>query len=87
MAILWYNYGMKTAISISDALFEEADAFARQRGLSRSELYARAVAEYLAKHRDTDVTARLNAVYALEESSLDGAVGRAQGESVRDDEW
>ena len=41
---------MKTAISLPDDLFDSADELAQQLGVSRSELYARAVAEYLAKH-------------------------------------
>jgi hypothetical protein len=49
-------------------LFESADDLAERMGVSRSELYARAVAEYLAKHRDEDVTARLNEVFAEEPS-------------------
>ena len=57
---------MKTAISLPDDLFESADALAERLGLSRSELYATAVAEYLAKHRDEDVTGRLNDVFADE---------------------
>jgi len=54
---------MKTAISLPDKLFEEADAFARQTGVSRSELYATAIAEYLARRSSERITARLNAVY------------------------
>ncbi|HSE53443.1 MAG TPA: hypothetical protein VLB00_14735 [Gemmatimonadales bacterium] len=55
---------MKTAISLPDKLFHEADTFASRAGLSRSELYATAVAEYLARRNDAIVTARLDAVYA-----------------------
>lgn len=47
-----------------DKLFQEADEFATRAGLSRSELYATAVAEYLARRNDAVVTARLDAVYA-----------------------
>ena len=42
---------MKTAISLPDALFRAGDALAKRMKLSRSELYARALAEFLAKHR------------------------------------
>ena len=42
---------MKTAISIPDETFEAAETLAGRLGLSRSELYATAVAEYLARHR------------------------------------
>jgi hypothetical protein len=55
---------MKTAISLPDKLFHEADAFASGAGISRSELYATAIAEYLARRNDALVTARLDLVYA-----------------------
>lgn len=78
---------MKIAISLPDDLYESADALAEHMGVSRSELYARAVAEYLAKHRDQDVTARLNAVYAREQSAVDSRLRKAQARSVRSSEW
>jgi len=78
---------MKTAISIPDALLESADALAARLGVSRSRLYADAVAEYLAKHRDTDVTARLNRVYAQETGGIDQTLRTAQARSVADGEW
>lgn len=77
---------MKTTISLPDDLFVRADALARRLRVSRSELYANAVAEYEAKHRDEDVTARLNAVYADLPSGLDPTLRRAQARSVAE-EW
>lgn len=77
---------MKTTISLPDDLFARADALAGRLRVSRSELYANAVAEYVAKHRDEDVTARLNAVYADLPSGLDPRLRRAQARSVAD-EW
>lgn len=78
---------MKTAISLPDELFESADALAEELGMSRSELYATAVAEYLAKHRDEDVTRRLNRVYGDEPSGIDPDLRSAQGRSVSSSEW
>ena len=78
---------MKTAISLPDDLFESADALAERLGLSRSKLYATAVAEYLAKHRDEDITCRLNDVFAEEPSGLDPAMRAAQTRSVSSAEW
>jgi len=78
---------MKTAISLPDEIFESADALAERLGLSRSELYATAVAEYLAKHRDEDVTSRLNDVFADEPSGVDPAIRSAQARSVGSTEW
>ncbi|WP_420632472.1 ChpI protein [Candidatus Palauibacter sp.] len=77
---------MKTAISVPDELFVSADSLAKRMRISRSELYATAVAEYVAKHRSEDVTARLNAVYADLSSEVDHALRRAQARSVAD-EW
>lgn len=57
---------MKTAISLPDSLFHEADAFAERVGVSRSELYATAVAEYLTRRNGDRVTTQLNAVYGAE---------------------
>ncbi len=85
--ILWYNYGMKTAISLPDDLFESADQLAQDLGMSRSELYAHAVEEFLAKHRDQDVTAKLNEVYGDETSGIDPALRTAQARSVRSAQW
>ena len=78
---------MKTAISIPDDIFASADKLAGRLGVSRSRLYATAVAEFLAKHRTVDVTARLNAVYARNPSALDKRVRRAQARTVRASEW
>ena len=78
---------MKTAISLPDDLFESADELADKLGVSRSELYARAVAEFLAKHQTADITARLNQVYGAQDGRLDGALRRAQARSVAEREW
>jgi metal-responsive CopG/Arc/MetJ family transcriptional regulator len=41
---------VKTAISLQESLFERADALSRQLQLSRSQLFARAMDEYLKRH-------------------------------------
>lgn len=78
---------MKTAISIPDALFASADALAKKLGISRSRLYATALAEYVAKQRTSRVTERLNAVYATEESRLPDDIRRAQQRLLLRQEW
>ncbi len=75
--------GMKTAISLPDELFRSGDTLARRLGVSRSELYARALAEYVAKHRADAVTRRLDELYAREDSRLDPALGSAQARALR----
>jgi len=78
---------MKTAISLPDDLFDSADTLAKRLGVSRSELYATALAEFLAKHQHAKVTERLDRVYGQQASRLDGPVRRAQGRSLRSPEW
>ena len=85
--IPWYDYDMKTAISVPDEVFESADELAKELGVSRSELYSTAVAEYLAKHRSEDLTARLNEVYGAEPSGLPSELRRAQAKSIGPSEW
>lgn len=69
---------MKTAVSIPDHLFRAADDVARRLGLSRSQLYARALARYLADEPDAEITARLDELYADEASTVDPVLAEAQ---------
>lgn len=78
---------MKTAVSIPDEVFGSADALAKRLGVSRSELYARAVAEFVAKHRSEAVTERLDRVYAEQPGRLDRRLRRAQARSLRAADW
>ena len=78
---------MKTAISLPDALFKSGDTLARRLGLSRCALYARALADFVAKHKTSQFTKRLNAVYADEESRLDPAVVAAQLRTLSHESW
>ncbi|HSD89968.1 MAG TPA: hypothetical protein VLB44_20695 [Kofleriaceae bacterium] len=62
---------MKTAISLPDELFHEAEAFARRVKKSRSELYQEALREYLARHDEDTVTEEMNRVADSIETHLD----------------
>lgn len=78
---------MKTAISLPDDLFRSADALAERLGISRSQLFATALAEYLAKHQTRKITDRLNTVYGTESSTLEPALYRAQKRLLAGDTW
>jgi metal-responsive CopG/Arc/MetJ family transcriptional regulator len=56
---------MKTAVSVPDDVFAAADRLARRAGTSRSEVYTRALREYVARHAADEVTEALNAVVAV----------------------
>jgi predicted transcriptional regulator len=78
---------MKTAVSLPDELFNAADQLASRLGLTRSRLFSTAVAEFIARHKTSRITERLNAVYAAEESRLDPDVKHAGDETLRRSAW
>jgi len=71
---------MKTAISVPDRVFHSAEQLAARLGVSRSELYSKALAALVDKHQDDVITARLNEIYGpnRENSSLDTEVALLQ---------
>ena len=80
-----YSGVVKTAVSIPDPIFAAADRIARRRQVSRSELYATALAELIARDSGADVTARLDAVYSDVDSSVDPALVAGQVHATRED--
>ena len=78
---------MKTAISIPDPVFRNAEQLAKRLKVSRSRLYAAAVAEYVKRHRATKVTDKLNAVYGDSDSALDEAIAAIQIRSLPRERW
>lgn len=57
-----HTSGMKAAVSIPDEVFQEADRLARELKTSRSQLYSRALKEFLARHAPDQVTEAMNRV-------------------------
>jgi len=78
---------MKTAISIPDDIFVSADHLAKRLNMSRSELYTRAIQQYVAECRHAGVKEKLDQVYASENASVDPAVLNAQAASIPAEEW
>jgi hypothetical protein len=80
---------MKTAISIPDSLFEAADQLADRLGITRSQLYQRAVKRYLQAHSHDVIREKLDEVYGDdgEESRLDAAIEYLQDASIEKDDW
>ncbi len=78
---------MKTAISIPDEVYRVAEDFARSRKLSRSKLFARAVAEYVSRHRQENVTEQLNKVYEKESSAPDPVMQKIAAKSLAKEKW
>lgn len=78
---------MKTTIDLPDDLFAAADALAGRLGMSRSELCAAAVAEFVARHSAGEVTTRLDRLYAAEPIVLAPDIRSAQRRSLDRERW
>ncbi len=78
---------MKTAISIPDPIFEEAEGLAKRLGVSRSELYAKAVAAFVEEHRGEQIIEALNKIYGQEPSELEADLQQLQEQALTLDEW
>lgn len=78
---------MKTAISIPDDIFKAAEAVAKRYGLTRSELYARAVADYVEQLDRTRLTKRINDSLDGESSAVDPVLAHMQFASLDHEVW
>ena len=83
-----YTIGMKTAISLPDHVYREAEGYAKRARKSRSQLYAEALAEYLARHAPDEVTESMNVVVdELGDAAPDAFVQRAGRRVLGSVEW
>jgi metal-responsive CopG/Arc/MetJ family transcriptional regulator len=79
---------MKVAVSIPDDVFAEAEALAKNLKTSRSEIYSRALGEYLERHAPDRVTDQMNNVItSVGEEEADPFSKRAGRRVMRRVEW
>jgi metal-responsive CopG/Arc/MetJ family transcriptional regulator len=78
---------VKTAVSLPDPLFKRAETAAKKLGVSRSEFYARAIAEFLDRRQPEETTARLNELYSRIEANVDPVLDRLQMVSLPKEDW
>lgn len=78
---------MKTAVSIPDEVFEEAERLARRMKKSRSQLFSHALAEYVARHAPDHVTESMNQVCFEIGSEPDPFVSAASRRLLERSEW
>ena len=82
---------MKTAISLPDSLYEAAEKTAQSMGLPRSQLFAKALEEFIQHHNSERITEKLNDVYSHFDNSTFESLSNASLESLREltanDSW
>jgi metal-responsive CopG/Arc/MetJ family transcriptional regulator len=55
---------MKTAISLPDTLYEDAEKTAKSMGIPRSQLFAKALEEFINHHKKESITEKYNEIYS-----------------------
>jgi metal-responsive CopG/Arc/MetJ family transcriptional regulator len=82
---------MKTAISLPDRLYEEAEKTAQYMGLPRSQLFAKALEEFIEHHNRQRITEKLNEIYAERSTNEFANISNSGLESIREltqnDSW
>ena len=54
---------MKTAVSLPERLYKDAEKAAKSMGIPRSQLFAKALEEYISHHKRENVTEKLDETY------------------------
>ena len=78
---------MKAAVSIPDDVFEQGERLARRLHTSRSQLYARALADFVVQHEGDKITSAMNQVLDDIEPGVDEFTRRAARRTLRHVEW
>ena len=78
---------MKTAISVPDPVFKKAEKLAKRLRMSRSQLYSRAVAEFVARCNDDAVTDAINRVCETVDTSLPPDIAENARRMLKRVEW
>ncbi|HEX7186301.1 MAG TPA: hypothetical protein VF756_31045 [Thermoanaerobaculia bacterium] len=78
---------MKTAVSIPDDVFEEAERLAEELRTSRSQLYSRALQEFVARHAPDRLTDAMNRVVEEAGDGVDEFSRRASRRVLEQVDW
>ena len=82
---------VKTAISIQESLFKEAEELARKLQVSRSKLVSLALEEYVGKHRTEELVRQIREAYEgypdEEEREFLRLANASSARLTEDDEW
>ncbi len=78
---------MKTAVSLPDEIFRDAERLARRLKKSRSQLYQEAVAEYVARHEPEAITEALNRLVEDVNTSPDELASAAARRVLERSKW
>ena len=76
-----------TAVVLPIPLFEEGERLAKQFGISRSELYTRAIYSYISEYQKERTIEELDRIYGEEGNGLDSEIIELQKQSLSKEKW
>ena len=76
-----------TAVVLPIPLFEEGERLANRFGISRSELYARAISSYISERQKERTIEELDRIYGEEGNELDSEIIELQKQSLSKEKW
>ncbi len=82
-----YTNGVKVAVSIPDDVFDNAEQMARELKTSRSNLYARALAEFVERRAPDRITQAINEVVDAVGTASDGFTQAAARRALERTGW
>jgi len=82
-----YTFGMKTAVSIPNELFDVAERLARRTRKSRSRLFSDALREYVARRSPDKITEAMDEAVAEIGESNDPFVAAVSRRRLEQSEW
>ena len=75
---------MKTAVSLPDKVYFQAEEMAQIMGVTRSTLYLNAITEYLKRNDRKNITQKLNEIYSDDYDKEFEPISNAGLESIRE---
>jgi len=79
---------MKTVVSLPNAIYREVERHAGRTRMSRSQIHAKAISEYLVRHAPDEVTKAMNVVVdRLGGTDSDTFVKRTAWRVLKDAQW
>ncbi len=78
---------MKTAISVTDDVFQLSENLAKKLKVSRSKIFAMGVKKLAEEYDEDEVTEKLNRFYEKEKAEIDPVILKMAALSLPRDEW
>lgn len=82
-----YTFTMEIAITLPNEVVQRAEETSRQLGISLNELCSQALSRFLETSGESEITRKLNEIYAQVDSSPDPVLSQMQFATLEHEDW